>query len=164
MASIALPDTLVGTLLPPGARRDDFTEEEARNVEQAIALRFSSYQDRASFHTATGEPPHRSGFQHLLDDAVAAGKPSRIQDGLSERRDEFIDLIAKDDRVWIAFRVTGRHTGELWGYPATGAEISVLEFGVYRFENGLIAEAYYFGDDYDLARQLRGDAGDAVDV
>lgn len=159
MVSIRLPDTLVGVHLPPGVRRDDYTPEEARNIEHAIALRFAAYEDRASFHTATGEPPHRWGFQGIMDDARAAGHNTSMATGLSDRRDEFIDLIAKDDRVWVAFRVHGRHTGELYGHPPTGREISVLEFGAYRFdrETGLIAEAFYFGDDYDFVRQLGGD-------
>lgn len=159
MVSINLPDSLVGTLLPAGARRDDYTAEEARNVEHAISLRFAAYEDRASFHTSTGEPPHRWGFQGVMQDAKAAGHNTSMAIGLSQRRDEFIDLIAKDDRVWVSFRVHGTHTGELYGFPPTGREVSVLEFGVYRFDraSGLIAEAFYFGDDYDFVRQLRGD-------
>ncbi|XPP27099.1 MAG: ester cyclase [Leucobacter sp.] len=155
--SVTLPDTLVGRFLPEGAREQQYTEEEQANIEHVIALRFASIEDRPTFSHATGEPPHRFGLQILTDRAIAQGKPGRLVDALSERTDEFIDIVAKGDRVWIAFEVSGTHTAPLWGIPPTGKRVSFLEFGVYRLTDGKIAEAYYFGDELAVYEQVRGE-------
>lgn len=154
MTSIDLPDDLVGRLLPAGSPRAELTEEEARNVEVVIALRFAPIPDRPSFHHPGAEPPFRTGLAGLDARAKSQGKGGRLNAGLSERVDEFIDIIAKGDRVWITFRVTGVHTGELWGYAPTGRTLSFLEFGIYRLADGKIAEAWYFGDELGLFEQL----------
>lgn len=154
--SVPLPDSLVGRLLPQGERENDYTEQEAANIEHIIALRFASIEDRPSFSHATGEPPNRFGIQILTDRAIAEGKPGRLVEALSDRKDEFIDIIAKGDRVWTVFEVSGTHTAPLWGVPPTGKRVSFLEFGVYRLVDGKIAEAYYFGDELSLYEQVRG--------
>jgi SnoaL-like polyketide cyclase len=157
MPSIPLPDTLIGRLVPPGARRDDYTEEEAANIEHVIKLRLAKIEDRPTFSHSTGEPPNRFGLQVLTQRAASDGRPGHFVDGLSDRVDEFIDIIAKGDRVWTVFQVSGTHTGVLWGFPPTGKRISVLEFGIYRLSGGKIAEAWYFGDELAMLEQLRGE-------
>jgi hypothetical protein len=156
MPSIPLPDTLVGRLVDATERRDDYTEEEAANIEHVIRLRFAPISDRPSFSHATGEPPNRFGAQLLPDRARQQGLPGRFVDALSDRVDEFIDIVAKGDRVWTSFRVSGTHTGVLWGFPPTNRRLSLLEFGVYRITDGKISEAFYFGDELDLFEQLNG--------
>lgn len=49
------------------------------------------------------------------------------------------DLIVDDDRVALVCRVTGTHSGEFFGMPATGRHIEVAGAFIYRLENGLIA-------------------------
>lgn len=154
MTSIDLPDDIVGRLLPAGSPRAELTEEEARNVEVVIALRFAPIPDRPLFHHPGAEPPHRTGLAALDARAKQQGKSGKLTTALSERVDTFNDIIAKGDRVWITFRVTGRHTGELWGYAPTGRTLSFLEFGVYRLSEGKIAEAWYFGDELGVIEQL----------
>jgi len=155
--SVPLPDTLVGRFLPGDAQGQQYTEEEAANIEHVIALRFASIEDRPTFSHETGEPPHRFGLQILTDRAIARGKPGRLVEALSDRKDEFIDIVAKGDRVWIAFEVSGVHTSPLWGVAPTGKRVSFLEFAVYRLTDGKISEAYYFGDELSVYEQVRGE-------
>ena len=49
------------------------------------------------------------------------------------------DLIIEGDRVALLGRVTGRHSGEFFGVPATGRRIDISCGFFYRFEDGLIA-------------------------
>ena len=49
------------------------------------------------------------------------------------------DLIIEGDRVALLGRVTGRHSGEFFGVPATGRRIDIACGFFYRFEDGLIA-------------------------
>lgn len=154
--SVPLPDSLVGRLVLPGDRSEDYTAQEAANIEHVIALRFAPIEDRPNFSHPTGEPPNRFGLQVLTDRAMAEERPGRLVQALSDRTDEFIDIIAKGDRVWTVFEVSGTHSAPLWGIPATGKRISFLEFGVYRLADGKIAEHYYFGDELAVYEQVRG--------
>ena len=49
------------------------------------------------------------------------------------------DLIVEGERVALLGRVTGRHSGEFFGMPATGRRIDVACGFFYRFEDGFIA-------------------------
>lgn len=49
------------------------------------------------------------------------------------------DLLIDDDRAAVLFRVSGTHSGEFFGTPATGRHIEVSGALILRFENGAIA-------------------------
>ena len=49
------------------------------------------------------------------------------------------DLIVEGDRVALLGRVTGKHSGEFFGMPATGRRIDVACGFFYRFEGPVIA-------------------------
>jgi steroid delta-isomerase-like uncharacterized protein len=49
------------------------------------------------------------------------------------------DLIIEDDRAALLGRVTGRHSGEFFGMPATNRRIDVACGFFYRFDDALIA-------------------------
>jgi predicted ester cyclase len=68
--------------------------------------------------------------------------------------DTIEDIIAKEDRVWAVWTMRGTHTGQLFGIPPTGRDVEVLEAGVWRLVDGLVAEAWFFGDELALLRQL----------
>jgi hypothetical protein len=156
LVSINLPDSFVGTQLPPGARRDDYTEEEARNIEHVIALRFVPIPERPGFHHPDAKH-NRSGIKTIAQRATEQGREGTWVSGLSDRKDEFIDIIAKGDRVWTSFLARGYHTGEMYGFPPTGKQLTLHEFGFYRFHpDGRIIEAYYLGEELELLEQLRG--------
>jgi SnoaL-like polyketide cyclase len=48
----------------------------------------------------------------------------------------------------------GTHTGQLFGIPPTGKPIEILEAGIWRLADGLVVEAWFFGDELRLLRQL----------
>lgn len=49
------------------------------------------------------------------------------------------DLLVDGDRAALVWRVTGTHSGEFFGTPATGRQIELAGTFIYHFENGLIA-------------------------
>ena len=75
-------------------------------------------------------------------------------DSILDRVDIIEDIIAKGDRVWAVWSLTGTHTGTLYGFPATGNKIDITEMAVWRLKDGLVAEHWYFADDLSLLRQL----------
>ena len=145
--------SLVCALLPSGADPRSYTAEEQANIETVLRLRSAPFSERKNFmHPAMVR--HRWGFASLADITGmkdGAGYDART---CSDRVDTIEDLIAKDDRVWAVWTMRGTHTGQLFGIPATGRPIEVLETGIWRLQDGLVVEAWFFGDELRLLRQL----------
>jgi len=145
--------SLVSALLPSGADPQVYTAEEQANIETVLRLRSASFSQRKNYmHPAMVR--HRWGFESLADITGmkdGAGYDART---CSDRVDTIEDLIAKGDRVWAVWTMRGTHTGQLFGIPATGRPIEVLETGIWRLQDGLVAEAWFFGDELRLLRQL----------
>jgi predicted ester cyclase len=145
--------SLVSALLPSDADPRSYTAEEQANIETVLRLRSAPFSQRKNYlHPAMAR--HRWGFASLADITGmkdGAGYDART---CSDRVDTIEDLIAKGDRVWAVWTMRGTHTGQLFGIPATGRPIEVLETGIWRLQDGLVAEAWFFGDELRLLRQL----------
>ncbi len=128
-----------------------FTEEEQSNIELIRRYRAVPVSERAPF-LAPDFVRHRAGFAHLAELFGGSGKVE--DDSMPDREFVLLDVTAKQDRVWAIWRVVGTHTGELSGIPPTGRRVDVTEVGLWRCEDGLIAEAWFFADDLGLLRQL----------
>ena len=72
------------------------------------------------------------------------------------------ELIADGDRAAVATTISGTHTGELLGLPATGRPVEVVGVDMVRVRDGRIVEHRGLTDTVGLMRQLGGDA--LVDV
>jgi predicted ester cyclase len=155
--------SLVSALLPPGTDPRTYTPREQANIETVLKLRSAPFRERQSYmHPAMVR--HRWGFASLAD--VSGMKDGAGYDAstCSDRMDTIEDLIAKDDRVWAVWTMRGTHTGQLFGIPATGRRIEILEAGIWRLVDGLVIEAWFFGDELSLLRELGGRRGHANDV
>ena len=64
------------------------------------------------------------------------------------------DLVASDDRVVVAFTLTGTHEGDLMGIPATGKSVEVHGVILSRLEDGKIAEEWEILDMLAMFQQL----------
>jgi predicted ester cyclase len=128
------------------------TEEEAAALAVVAAYRAAKVSDRPPF-LAEDFKRHRAGFTHIGELWHHEG-PGMTDDSVPDRENLLLELTAKGDRVWGIFRVVGTHRGPVYGIPATGRHIDVIEVGLWRVEGGLIAEAWYFGDELGMLRQL----------
>lgn len=68
---------------------------------------------------------------------------------------EVEDLVAAGDRVALRVRITGTHTGEFQGIPATGRRISYVSHEFYRLVGDSVAEEWICSDMASLFAQLR---------
>ncbi len=127
------------------------TEQEAEALAVVSAYRAARVAERGPF-LAPDYERHRAGFAHIGE--LWDGPAGMDDDSIHDRRNILLDLTAKDDKVWGIFRVVGTHTGSLYGIPATGRQVDVIEVGLWRVENGLIAEAWFFGDELGMLRAL----------
>ena len=67
---------------------------------------------------------------------------------------EIVDLVAEGDKVLTRWVLTGTHSGEFLGYPATGNKIRVQGMSLDRIENGLVAEGFDGWDNFGFRQQL----------
>nr|WP_052477697.1 ester cyclase [Kibdelosporangium sp. MJ126-NF4]CEL13360.1 hypothetical protein [Kibdelosporangium sp. MJ126-NF4]CTQ99050.1 hypothetical protein [Kibdelosporangium sp. MJ126-NF4] len=126
-----------------------YTEQELANIALIRALRAAPVDGRSRFlHPNLRH--HRRGFA-FLGSLVDGGYTA---ESIADRTDDIDDILAKDDRVWAVWTIKGHHTGPLYGIQATGRPLEITEVGIWRIENGLIIEAWFFGDELTLLRQL----------
>lgn len=68
---------------------------------------------------------------------------------------EIVDLIAEGDTVVGRFKCSGTHLGEWRGHAATGRRFTrVDEVGIFRIEDGRIAQAWSLEDTLRRVEQL----------
>lgn len=64
------------------------------------------------------------------------------------------DMIAEGNKVMVRFRVTGQHTGELFGCPPTGNSVNVAGMIVYELADGMIVNHWMEVDSVGLMQQI----------
>ena len=128
------------------------TDEERANLELVLLFRTVPFAERSKY-TVEGFRPSRAGMATLT---ALNTDPDQRYDGrtLPDRTDRMVDIIAHGDRVWATWLIEGTHQGSVFGIAPTGRQVSVLELGQWRIENGLIAEAWFFVDELALIHQL----------
>ena len=137
------------------------TGELAKNV--AIALRFKKSQGTPGMPQvekevlASGYNRARGGSFHLAANARDQDYPHPgmyLRAAFPDRVDIIEEVIAEGDRVGLLFRVTGTHTGNFFGIPATGRRIDVYELAMLRIVNGQMVEGWFMMDETGLMKQL----------
>ena len=129
------------------------SQQEAANLDLVTRYRAARVSERGPF-LAPDFVRHRAGFSHVGELFGLEGAAGMNDESIADRQNILIELTAKDDKVWGIFRLVGTHTGTIYGIPATGKPIDVIEAALWRIEGDLIKEAWYFGDELGLLRQL----------
>lgn len=129
------------------------TEQEAANLDLVTRYRAAKVSERGPF-LAPDFVRHRAGFTHIGELFGMDGLAGMNDESIADRENVLIELTAKDDKVWGIFRVVGTHTGTIYGIPATGKPVDVIEVALWRVEGDVIREAWYFGDELGMLRQL----------
>lgn len=129
------------------------TEQEAANMDLVTRYRAAAVSEREPF-LAPDFVRHRAGFSHIGELFGMEGAAGMNDESIADRRNILIELTAKDDRVWGIFRIVGTHTGTIYGIASTGNPLDVIEVALWRVDGDRIKEAWYFGDELGLLRQL----------
>ncbi|MGI9626827.1 MAG: ester cyclase [Longimicrobiales bacterium] len=69
-------------------------------------------------------------------------------------RMELLDLVGNGDLVAARVRYSGTHLGEWFGIAPTGRTVSVDEMMFFRFDDGLLVEAWEVDDQLSMRIQL----------
>lgn len=136
-----------------GSAECNCTDQEAEALAVVAGYRAARVSERAPF-LADGFRRHRAGFTHIGELFDHRGPGGMDDESIRDRQNILLELTAKDDKVWGIFRVVGTHTGSIYGIPATNRPVDVIEVGLWRVEDGRIAEAWYFGDELGMLRAL----------
>lgn len=67
---------------------------------------------------------------------------------------ECTEFVAEGNKVLTRWTLTGTHSGEFLGAPATGNKIKVEGMSLDRIENGLVVEGFDGWDNVGFRRQL----------
>ena len=150
-----------GALVPGCASTQGGVAETERN--KAVALRFKKLQGTKDEHLIEKEvlaPDYkrlRGGMLNLANNARDQGFPSTgayLRAAFPDRVDVIDAVIAEGDRVGMLFRITGTHTGNLYGIPPTGRKVNVLEIAILRVAGGRVTEGWFMADEAGLLKQL----------
>ena len=63
-------------------------------------------------------------------------------------------MVADENNVAFAYTVTGTHSGDFLGVPATGHKISARGMQITRFENGKQVERWGSSDELGILQQI----------
>jgi steroid delta-isomerase-like uncharacterized protein len=74
--------------------------------------------------------------------------------GMPDFHTEIDELIAEGDKVVARVTMTGTHTGDFWGIPATGRRVQFTGMYMVRIANGKIVEHWGEEDGVGLLQQL----------
>lgn len=99
-------------------------------------------------------------IDHSAPDGTQAG-PAGFADGVRrilaafpDARNQIDEIVAEGDRVVVRWTMTGTHTGDGLGFPATGRAIRLAGITMSRIAGGRIAEHWSYRDDLAMLRQL----------
>jgi predicted ester cyclase len=93
-----------------------------------------------------------SGFPPGLEGAKKVHELSLL--GMTDFHTEILDMIAEGDKVVARVNITGLHTGNFFGIPATGKHVEFSGMYLVRIENGKIVEHWGEEDGVRLLEQL----------
>ena len=97
---------------------------------------------------------YRSPDQELQGQEALKALFTAYRSGLPDLTASVDDLVEMDDKVVISITLSGTHTGDLIGIPATGNRLKVHGMVLSRLEDGKIVEEWEILDMLGMFQQL----------
>ncbi|GAB3165409.1 ester cyclase [Telluribacter humicola] len=94
---------------------------------------------------APGQEPGPEGYIQFF---------SKMRSAFPDMNIQVDQMVADEDKVAIAYTLTGTHKGNFKGIAATGHKISVRGVQIGRFENGQLVERWGSSDELGIMKQL----------
>lgn len=79
---------------------------------------------------------------------------SMMQKAISDLRFNVDELVQEDNKVVARVTLTGTHTGEFMGIPATGNKLEVKAIDVFHFRDGKISDHWGVTDSGAMMMQM----------
>jgi steroid delta-isomerase-like uncharacterized protein len=100
----------------------------------------------------------------VLTPNIARGMPPGVEGakvvhqktllGMTDYHTTIEDLVAEGDKVVARVTMTGTHTGDFWGIPATGKRVNLTAIYIVRIADGKIVEHWGEENGIKVFRQL----------
>ena len=119
--------------------------QEIYNSNNLDALTEVVQEDFLTPRMMPGMPPGLEGAKQIHQATLL---------GMPDWHTEIEELIAEGDKVVARITMTGTHTGEFFGFPATGNRISFTGIYIARIADGKIVEHWGEEDSLGLMQQL----------
>lgn len=119
--------------------------QEIYNSNNLDALGEVLAEDLVMPKVMAGMPPGLEGAKRVHEISLR---------GMPDWHTQIDDLIAEGDKVVARITMTGTHTGDFWGFPATGNKVNFTGIYIVRIENGKIVEHWGEEDGVRLLQQL----------
>ena len=120
------------------------TIDEAGKIANAEIIDDFLAEDFVEHNPFPGIPANRDGWKQVFIMFAKAAPGYRVID----------DLIAEGDKVVGRITARGKHTGNLFGIPATNKEFSMAGIAIWRIKNGKIIEHWNQTDQVGMMTQL----------
>lgn len=102
--------------------------------------------DSVDHDPAPGQGPGPDGYKAMFSDLRVAFPDLRV---------EVEHLLATDDELAFAYRISGTHLGPLMGRPPTGRKVRYRGMQISRFDgDGKLVERWGSSDELGMLRQL----------
>jgi steroid delta-isomerase-like uncharacterized protein len=118
---------------------------EALNAGDLTAMADALADDMIEHEELPGLTPDKAGVVQFFRGAMA---------GVEGFRMNIEEIMAEGDRVSVRATVSGKHTGELMGIPATGKDLNVPLADYFRIRGGKVAEHWGVLDSGTMLMQM----------
>lgn len=116
-----------------------------------------AYQAKAAAVLASDHERTRREFENLFynaDDPVLKEQADPDYVAITERTNKITRIMGERDLVAATYMMTGKHSGNLYGIPASGKSVELEGVAVFRLNEGKIVESWYMLAEAGLLRQL----------
>lgn len=93
-------------------------------------------------------------LQYNADDPLLAAASQPEHEAITDRTNTIVQFIGEGNLVAARLQITGTHSGNLYGIPATGNAIDIASAAILRLDNGKIVESWFMAEEARLLRQL----------
>jgi predicted ester cyclase len=120
---------------------------DSGNVELIDELLDADFVDHADYlvEVGTAKPGDRQAFKQMVAMHIEA---------ISDLRLDVTEVLAENDHVMLRGTLSGRHTGTLYGIPASDNDVAIGVSEIFRVGDGKIVEHWWCRDDRILYRQI----------
>jgi steroid delta-isomerase-like uncharacterized protein len=141
------------TQTPKAAAQDDL-KTLAKAVVDAVntALKTgdtSAYEALASADYVETNAPQGTNSMEYFKTGM-----QQVRGAFPDAQYEIVDMVAEGDQVWVRTIITGTHTGDGLGIPATGKKLSLKGATFLTFKDGKLVKHDSLSDTGNLYEQL----------
>lgn len=132
------------------------TEFENREVVRRFFDEFMNEQklDKVEDYVTRNWVNHDPSMTPLQGYDGAKQLVRMLTGGFPDMKVRIEDIIAEGDRVAVRFSFAGTHKGNFFGASATGNKVSSSGCGIFRIQDGRLAENWVVFDAMSLAKQI----------